>query len=884
MGSLNRQFIVHLEAGGTVLTANRRQSRIIRRLHDEAQVAAGRRCWPAASVLPVDAWLAEQWRELTARDPGLPMLLSDVEASWPWRSSATRFLDPALVSVADLALAARRAWVQLQRHGGSLDDLELEPLTRDQRQFLQWARDVESRLATEGWLDTGSLELAVAGQAHRLGRLPDLLLAGFDRPAPALSLLMKRLASIGVTIRSASPHGPPGNARLHSAADVAEETRDWLGWARSRLEARPEARLGVIVPDLQARRAAIERALDGHLQPELELPGTCERDRPYDIAGGQPLAAFGVAAAALDCLACLAPRTEVTLLSRVLRSRYTPAGDEADPRTWFDVQIRRRGIAAWPIAGLASLARREACPGVGQALETTQRALYGGPPVRPTDEWAKTFGALLTAWGWPGTGPLASDEFQAAEAFRDRLADFARQSRAAPAMELSRARAEVAAMVAAPFQPERGVPTVWVLDALEPAGVDLDGLWVSGLTASTWPPPARHQAFLPLSLQKRLGMPGVTADDCLDHASATVEAWRRGAPEVIFSWPRTQDDAAVEPSRAIPADLPTLQEVSRFVTRAAAWQGAGSLEVLADDEVPPLTGRARGGARILELQAKCPFRAFAELRLDARPLEEAAAGIDPRLRGTLLHRTLERVWQELGHHAALVGLGTEGTGALVERCLTEAMQRHLPEELGERARNLEQEWQRHAALQVLALDRDRGPFEISAIEEELTADLAGLSLRLRVDRVDRVEGGLVVLDYKTGNVSTSQWRGTRPDAPQLPLYAVLKGEEVGGVAFIQVDAHAAGLRGIAREAQLLPGMEPADRFALTDAREKGFSWPEIHARWHAWLSGLARDFRDGVASVDPKLPQTCRYCHLETLCRVAPGFDADESDEDVERD
>jgi probable DNA repair protein len=884
MDSLNRQYILHLDAGGTVLTANRRQSRIIRRLYDEAQVAAGRHCWPAASVLPLDAWLAAQWQELTAQDPGLPTLMSEAEAAWPWRLSGDRHLDPTLVSVPDLASAARRAWLQLQRHGGSLADLGREPLTRDQRQFLAWSREVEARMAAEGWLDPGGLELAVAAQAHRLGPPGDLLLAGFERPAPALVALLDRLAAAGIVARWASPGRIAGEVCTHAAADGTDETRAWLRWARRRLEARPDARLAIIVPDLQARRAAIERALDAFLQPGLEWPGSRERDRPYDLAGGEPLTAFGVAAAALDALACVAPRVDAALWSRVLRSRYTPAGDAPDPRVRWDVELRRRGLASWTLPGLAARARRDGCPGTAATLDTLWQQVHEGPASRATDDWAKTFGAVLTAWGWPGPGPLASDEYQAAEALRDRLADFARLARTAPAMDLEQARTEFAALVGAPFQPERGTPAVWILDALEPAGVEFDGLWVSGLTAAAWPLPARHEAFLPLPLQRRLGIPGVTAEDCLERALATGEAWRHGAAEVVFSWPRTQDDAEVEPSRALPEGLPALEDLAGFVPRAAAWQQAASLEELDEDAAPRLAGPARGGARILELQAKCPFRAFAELRLDARPLEEPAHGVEPRARGILLHETLEKAWRQLGSHAALARLGPEEVEALVDGCLEEAMQRHLPTELGERARRLEWEWQRAAVLQVLALDRAREPFEIVAVEEELSTELAGLPLRLRVDRVDRVADGLVVLDYKTGRVSTSQWRGARPDAPQLPLYAILKKGDVGGVAFVKADAHAAMLRGVAREAQRLPGMEPVGRFALTDDRERGFDWNQVLERWQAWLTRLARNFQDGEADVDPKLPQTCRHCHLATLCRVSPGFVATETEEEPGHD
>jgi ATP-dependent helicase/nuclease subunit B len=709
-----------------------------------------------------------------------------------------------------------------------------------------------------------------------------LLLAGFDRPAPSLVTLMERLSARGVAIEWGSPSGDPGETRLHAAADIADETRSWLSWARKCLESRPDARLAVVVPDLQARRAAIERALDEHLQPELELPGTRERDRAYDLAGGEPLAACGVAAAALDCLSSLAPRIDFGTFSRLLRSRYCPAGDEAQPRVRLDLALRRKGIASWPVAALAGLARRQDCAGIGATLDAMNRMLAGGTTQRPTDEWARVFGEVLSAWGWPGEGPLASDEFQAAEALRNRLAEFARLARAAPRMSLDQARVEFLAALEAPFQPERGVPSVWILDALEPPGVGFDGLWVSGLTAASWPLPARHEAFLPLSLQRRLGIPGVTAEDALEHAVATVAAWQRSAAEVVFSWPQSQDDARVEPSRVVPA-APPLELPGRFRTRAAAWQHASPLEPLPADDAPALAGIARGGARILDLQAKCPFRAFAELRLDARPLEEPTAGIDPRLRGNLLHATLELAWRELGDAARLATLGPDELAALVERCLDASMREQLPEEIGGRHRQLEWTWQRAAALHVLALDRTRDPFEVVATEETMEADLAGLSLTLRVDRVDRVEGGLVVLDYKTGRATTSQWRGSRPDAPQLPLYAILKGAEVGGVAFVRADAQGAVLRGVAREAQRLPGMETAERFALTDDKQKGFDWSEIRSRWHGWLADLSRDFQRGVARVDPKLPGTCRHCHLATLCRVSAGFETgamEEGDDD----
>ena len=49
--------------------------------------------------------------------------------------------------------------------------------------------------------------------------------------------------------------------------------------------------------------------------------------------------------------------------------------------------------------------------------------------------------------------------------------------------------------------------------------------------------------------------------------------------------------------------------------------------------------------------------------------------------------------------------------------------------------------------------------------------MGDLKLQVRVDRIDAVAGGRVIIDYKTGMLNGVSWDGPRPDEPQLPLYA-----------------------------------------------------------------------------------------------------------------
>ena len=57
----------------------------------------------------------------------------------------------------------------------------------------------------------------------------------------------------------------------------------------------------------------------------------------------------------------------------------------------------------------------------------------------------------------------------------------------------------------------------------------------------------------------------------------------------------------------------------------------------------------------------------------------------------------------------------------------------------------------------LALERQRAPFEVLAVEEARSVEIGGVRLELRLDRADRLDGGGdLLLDYKTGKAQTGE--------------------------------------------------------------------------------------------------------------------------------
>ena len=103
------------------------------------------------------------------------------------------------------------------------------------------------------------------------------------------------------------------------------------------------------------------------------------------------------------------------------------------------------------------------------------------------------------------------------------------------------------------------------------------------------------------------------------------------APEVILSVAGDRARCAAAAESAARGDRRESTRPRSGASRAWRWPAARAVRRSSRSpmrRMPPVTAGegARGGARLLELQAACPFRAQAELRLGARALDEPAVG------------------------------------------------------------------------------------------------------------------------------------------------------------------------------------------------------------------------------------------------------------------
>jgi ATP-dependent helicase/DNAse subunit B len=272
----------------------------------------------------------------------------------------------------------------------------------------------------------------------------------------------------------------------------------------------------------------------------------------------------------------------------------------------------------------------------------------------------------------------------------------------------------------------------------------------------------------------------------------------------------------------------------------------------------------------LQSQAACAFRAFAEKRLFASVPEAIDLGLDARERGSLVHDVLERFWDQVQTQDALIKMSPIERTSVLSDAIDAALHRPM--------QNVEPGWpsayfagERRRLLKLLGqwlnYELTRSPFAVSSREETLeNVPIGPLHINVRVDRVDTFlengePAGDIILDYKTGSAKSADWSGDRPDAPQLPLYAVVsKSARLAGVAFASIrPGNQMGMEGY----QSQPGV------LLKPAKPKAGTLEAQLEQWRQVLVQLAEAYHSGDARVSPKqYPSTCRYCQQRLLCRL----------------
>lgn len=889
-----------------ILCANNRLARNLRLAHGQHCMARGATLWPALAAVTVDAWLDRVGEQIVLsgeipRDQIPNRVLSPFQECLLWK----QVIDAAGAHAPELALFDLHGLARTAADAHALVNVWHLRLAGDggaeeTQRFIEWRKRFHAVCSKQGWLDALSYQQRILDWLHRGGGvLPQqVVFAGFDTLSPHLVRLQQVLTARGVELVSLDfSTTSVAQLRAVACADAEAECRAAVAWAQQLRQSQPAARIGIVVADLEARRALLLPILDEILEPARWVTPDDAPATAYNLSIGLPLGRYALVQTALALLRLLGARQGLPLaeMGELLRMPYWSADQtEADLRAQVDALLRERPAQVIGIDVVLRAVRRVDRDGASrlvQHLEAMQRVRDGMQRACRPSEWAALFREVLGKGrsGWPGQRTLSSAELQTREAFFAMLDTLAGLDVFLGSISMPAATGELARLCRERiFQPKTpGQPAVQVLGLLEAKGAVFDALWVMGMNDAYWPPPARPNPLLPADLQRRQGTPGACAEVQARFAHDIHQRLLHAAPAVSFSYALKEGERDLLPSPLIAELLPHAIAPAAVAVAAAFAHVAEDAVPLAvfeavDDHLAPslAAGEAvAGGSGLLKAQAICPAWAFYRYRLGAKKLETPSEGLDASARGTLVHDMLEVFWTDVGSTARLDELSPAQREEKLAMAVTAALARHeaiAGEPFSPTFRQLETERMCRLGREAFVLDGSgqRPAFRVVACEQEHTVELGQLHIRLVVDRIDELEadGRRVVLDYKTGrDLDIRSWFGDRRiTEPQLPLYAALVLDKpdsppLAAVAFARVRLRECQFAGVAADAGLLPKVarvpHPADIPAAV-------AWQALLGSWKTRLEILAEEIRQGEAAVCYEDERALAYCEVLPLLRL----------------
>ncbi len=898
--------------GAAVVTSTVRAARALRAQYSRQQQAAGCLGWRTPQILAWEPWLQTLWDAAALGGAETRILLNDAQEGESWQQVLAQ--DEAgtqTISMTGLAKQAQRAWQAMHQYRIEPREFRNDP-SIDAKAFSRWTAGLDTIYRRSQLLSFSQVE----GELENLVRsgkvsLPSaIFLVGFDRTTPAQDLLINALRAaecqVELTELKSFSDERGSNSAITFARNLEEEIVSAAQWARATLLENPNQRIGVVMPSLGEVRDRLDGVFRRVLAPSSMDIHTTNARLPYEFSLGTPMDRMPAVRTALTLLLWLdksLPPEEASWL--VVHGGF--GSGASDARATLDKRFRERDFQMGGAVSFSSFQSWLQNSGNHEDWSSLRRCLERFAVAakrqdlkrnRSYADWREAVEELLSAAEWGLLTAADSTEYQLLRRWNALLNELSSLSAVTGSVSFSHAIGRLKSLAGTMlFTLETRNAPVQILGVSEAAGLTFDRIWWMNAQVASWPPRGHAQPFLPWSMQRAAHMP--YADPAADAAFADRVTRRLlvSAPEVIVSFalqendPTTASAHAPSPEIAISpvvrralSDVPVIA-IGEFLSgriQSPIQSGEdvepSALEVVDEEPAIPFQGtRVRSGVTFLKEQAACPFRAFAEMRLSAESIEGAGTGLPAKAQGIIIHEVLQRFWDKMQSQKQLL----ESTD---DEC-RQVLRMHIHHALLRFREHAEEAWQRalldieadrieNRLMDWLQIEKRRPDFTVVKTEDRPEqTHLGGVELHCRIDRIDQVEQGMVLLDYKSGKVDSKACDGERPDEPQLPAYAVLRQNlasderPLAGIAFAGLHPRTVDLTVVGSVAGVFP-VAPGAK-----SNPRGNLSPEDllqqQAEWRTTLTRLAEDFVAGVAIVDPKKGrETCRYCSQGLLCRI----------------
>ena len=884
------ELFQHIDTQTVVLTPNQRLVRYLHANWARLQQNKGLQSWPSLNCFSRHAWFAHYWQQIQLRSlhpQSHYCLLNTQQENRIWQKIVAN--DSAgweLLNLQQIQNLAKEAWLTLRQWEIPLAHLDNE--LEETRQLIRWIEAYNDECEKNYFIDfTGIEQVIQQCIAESKIKAPEsLILFGFDTQYPLftniINSLKQRQCNVNVYTGNENTYSENTDVQKYEAKNFEDEIKCAARWAAHLTEEDQSISVGIVIPELTSQQFKVERIFSQVFNPQYYLPDYPRHAPAFNISAAQPLVNTPPVAAALNALNLNRHELGIETLREILLSVFVGQFSDLHIRAdlFNEIQASHANVKQKQLFSILKQAagNNPRLAEFSQSIETFFTLCRANSKSKlRAFEWVSIFEQQLNALMWPGTRTLDSLEYQQISKWQDVLTAFVSLDTLQEPLSLSDALAELANAANQPFHAQTQHSPVQVLGLLEASGMTFDYLWVAQMDEQRWPPTTRPNPLIPLKMQVDKQMPRANASAELALAENLSHKLASSAQQTIFSFSRQGNNEELKASPLI-QNYPPVENLPQSQIFSESTQIHDvQLEQLTEAQILPQKDEdtGRGGTGLIKDYAACPFRAFARYRLYARNEDKYESGIGARERGNLIHQVLDNIWHNLASQQALLQLNEEQIASLVDRCIASAWRSVFNQtETGHKLKELEITRTRQLILAWLDIEKKRSAFTVLERERSHKVSIDNLEIKLRYDRIDKLDNDqLLVIDYKTGTSRIADWAGERPNEPQVPVYAIAQKGKVAGAAFGIVNARQLGFEGISQEEGVAPGLTiPANlkRVALAD------NWQSILENWEDTLKNLANRWLSGEVNVDPKTPQTCRYCDLHSLCRIGSALDNDE--------
>jgi ATP-dependent helicase/nuclease subunit B len=809
-------------------------------------------------VYSLHDWITQLWQQLQFNNyqPAAENIIQPHLRLALWEDiinhsdlAANLMITDSLASNADAALRNLELW-KLNEENVK----KYEYITTNSEIWLSWFSEFKIHLKQKKLItQENAIELLIdAFKTGVLSKKPIIHLAGFDDIPP----LHQELLSAATTQLN-TLHKTKKNSLLQRTQTntTEEEITAAALWSKQQLEKNPSAVIGIVVPNLGQCRAQVERVFTEVFEPLAAFAEQPSYTLPFNFSAGIPLSQTPIIATGLDLLRLQKNEWELDAICHLLMSPFFGKWDrEWIIRSQLTNKLRKLGKFTITRSDLiyhcqkieSTLSESSLLTSYFTQLETHHRTSLS---KHTANDWIIYFQQLLTTFSWPGNRKLNSQEHQQVKLWYQVLELFLQWDSISKPLSYTQALQQLRKLAnQTPFQAQTPYSPIQILGALEASGLEFSHCWVMGLDDRQWPQQAAPNPFLPLSLQRTYKMPHASAERELVFAQTLTAHYHDCAKYVILSSAKMHEDTPVNPSRLIQSiEEKPLQDIIK--NQLSVWEknrqtlaNQSSLEVIDIATAPSVNLQKEfvgGGSTLFKEQAMCPFNAFAKLRLGAERIDPPYLGFSAIDRGNLLHFSLAYFWRKINSQANLMLLNPVELDEHIAEAVTQSLHQlsyKFSRGLSSYYLDLENIRLKQLLQKWMLEEKKRPAFTVIAIEEEIETEYADLPLKLRIDRIDQLDNGdLVLIDYKTGNPKDKDWYDERMDEPQLPLYCATSKRPIHAIAFAQINATATQFIGIGDLTTAHPGI-----------KQSPLNWAEQMAEWNVTLTQLAHEFIHGV--------------------------------------